>query len=754
MKSGIDILPFVGNSKTIYAKIIDEEGEGTKMTITQKDPKQLMQMISVELQLKLHQVEQVIQLLEDGNTVPFIARYRKEVTGALDEVQIKTIMERWQYIQNLEQRKSEVVRLISEQGKLTEELEASIVQSTKLQMIEDIYRPYKQKRRTKATIAKEKGLEPLAQWMLTLPREGSLETKASDYLSEENQVISVEEALEGAKEILAETFSDDASVRDWIRRETFNHGRMKSVVKNKEKDEKGVFEMYYEYEEAIKKIVPHRVLALNRGEKEEILRVSVQVDAEKILQYMARKWIKQKETIVQDFMIEAMAEAYKRFIQTSIEREIRNELTDKGEDQAIHIFSENLKNLLLQPPLKGRMVLGVDPAYRTGCKLAIVEETGKMTYIGVIYPHAPRGKWDEGKRQIAELLRQHPIEVIAIGNGTASRETEQFIAEVIQDSKSDASYLIVNEAGASVYSASDLAREEFPDLQVEERSAVSIARRLQDPLSELVKIDPKSVGVGQYQHDVSQKKLNDSLSFVVETVVNRVGVNVNTASVSLLQYVAGLSKTVAQNVVKERESSGKFLSRQQLKTIPRLGAKTYEQCIGFLRIVDGKDPLDRTPIHPENYKKVNQLLSLLGHSSKDLGSEALKESLNRASTSELALQVELGELTVRDIVDALKMPSRDPRDDHSKPLLKKDVLKIEDLKEGMELQGTVRNVVDFGAFVDIGVKQDGLVHISKLKNGFVKHPLDVVALGDVVTVWVDQVDQKKGRISLTMVPAT
>ena len=379
--------------------MIDEEGEGTKMTITHKDPKQLMQMISVELQLKLHQVEQVIQLLEDGNTVPFIARYRKEVTGALDEVQIKTIMERWQYIQNLEQRKSEVVRLISEQGKLTEELELSIVQSTKLQMIEDIYRPYKQKRRTKATIAKEKGLEPLAQWMLTLPKEGSLETKASDYLSEENQVISVEEALEGAKEILAETFSDDASVRDWIRRETFNYGRMKSVVKNIEKDEKGVFEMYYEYEEAIKKIVPHRVLALNRGEKEEILRVSVQVDAEKILQYMARKWIKQKETIVQEFMIEAMAEAYKRFIQTSIEREIRNELTDKGEGQAIHIFSENLKNLLLQPPLKGRMVLGVDPAYRTGCKLAIVEETGKMTYIGVIYPHAPRGKWDEGKRR-------------------------------------------------------------------------------------------------------------------------------------------------------------------------------------------------------------------------------------------------------------------------------------------------------------------------------------------------------------------
>lgn len=707
-------------------------------------------IIAGEQSLNVKQVQNVISMINEGNTVPFIARYRKEQTGALDEVQIRNIIERWQYIQNLEQRKEEVVRLIDEQGKLTDVLKGSIEKADKLQEVEDLYRPYKQKRRTKATVAKEKGLEPLGQWMLSFPGKGNIEEEAKRYLSEEKGVTSVDEVITGAQDIIAEMVSDDASSRKWIRTETLKQGMVESAVKDKEKDEKNVYEMYYEYSEPISKIVPHRILALNRGEKEEILRVAIRMEADVVMNYLNRKWVKNPQSITAKNVGEAIADAYKRLIQPSIEREIRNELTERAEEQAIHIFSENLRKLLLQPPLKGKMVLGVDPAYRTGCKLAVVDETGKVMKIDVIYPHLSAAKAQEARGKFIDILKGFNIEMVAIGNGTASRETEQFVSDILKEMDKEIFYLIVNEAGASVYSASDLAREEFPDFQVEERSAVSIARRLQDPLAELVKIDPKSVGVGQYQHDVSQKKLSESLTFVVETAVNQVGVNVNTASSSLLQYVAGLSKTVANNVVKKREEEGKFTSRAQLKKIPRLGAKTYEQAIGFLRVIDGKEPLDRTGIHPESYGEVKQLLDSLGFKTTDLGTRDLKEQLSKLDIKKTALELGIGELTLKDIIDALVRPERDPRDDLPTPLLKKDVLKLEDLKSGMELQGTVRNVVDFGAFVDIGVKQDGLVHISKLSRKFVKHPLDIVSVGDVVTVWVDNVDMKKGRVALTM----
>ncbi|MGN7244999.1 Tex family protein [Bacillus paralicheniformis] len=711
----------------------------------------IVKQIAKETELASKHVESVIQLLEDGNTVPFIARYRKEQTGSMDEVQIQTISERWGYIQHLNQRKDEVIRLIDEQGKLTGQLKLDIEKADKLQEVEDLYRPFKQKRKTKATIAKSKGLEPLADFIISLPRNEDVIAEARKYINEEKEVMSAEEALEGAKNILAERISDEPEYRKWIRQETFKRGTLKSAVKDAEADEKKIYEMYYEYEEPIQKIVPHRVLAVNRGEKEEILRVSVEPPADRIQAYLEKRILQHKQTSAQDVLKSAIEDGYKRLIQPSIEREIRKELTEKAEDQAIHIFAENLRKLLLQPPMKGKLVLGVDPAFRTGCKLAVVDETGKMLKIDVIYPHPPVNKKSAAIEKVKRIIEDFQIEVIAIGNGTASRETEQFIADLLKDIDRKVYYLIVNEAGASVYSASELAREEFPDLQVEERSAVSIARRLQDPLAELVKIDPKSVGVGQYQHDVSQKKLNDSLGFVVETVVNQVGVNVNTASAALLQYVAGLSKTVAANIVKKRDEIGKFTSRKELKDIPRLGAKTYEQCIGFLRVPDGSEPLDRTGIHPESYKETRELLKKLGLSTADIGTRELQDKINELNISEAAEQLGIGVITLRDICAQLTRPERDPRDEVPKPLLKTDVLQLEDLKEGMELQGTVRNVVDFGAFVDIGVKQDGLVHISKLSHSFVKHPLDVVSVGDIVTVWVEDVDAAKGRVSLSMV---
>ncbi|WP_406589649.1 Tex family protein [Bacillus atrophaeus] len=712
----------------------------------------LKKQIAKETALSQKNVESVIQLLEDGNTVPFIARYRKEQTGSMDEVQIQTISERWQYIQNLNQRKEEVIRLIAEQDKLTDELRQKIEQSVKLQEVEDLYRPYKQKRKTKATVAKSKGLEPLAEYILTLPKDGRIAEIADQYISEEKEVLSREDAIEGAKHIIAEQLSDEPSFRKWIRQETFKKGTLKSTAgKSVDADEKNVYEMYYEYEEPIPKVVPHRVLAVNRGEKEDILKVSIEPPADVIKAYLEKQIIKQRTTPVRDILLDTIEDSYKRLIQPAIEREIRKELSEKADAQAIHIFSENLRKLLLQPPMKGKIVLGVDPAFRTGCKLAVADETGKVLKIDVIYPHAPVKKTKEAQDKVKAILENYRVEVVAIGNGTASRETEQFIVDVLKDTPRDIYYLIVNEAGASVYSASELAREEFPDLQVEERSAVSIARRLQDPLAELVKIDPKSVGVGQYQHDVSQKNLNDSLRFVVETVVNQVGVNVNTASAALLQYVAGLSKSVAGNVVKKRDELGKFSTRKELKGIPRLGAKTYEQCIGFLRVPDGTEPLDRTGIHPESYKETKSLLKKLQLTTEQIGTAELKEKISKLDLSETARELEIGEITLKDICEQLTRPERDPRDEVPKPLLKTDVLQLEDLKEGMELQGTVRNVVDFGAFVDIGVKQDGLVHISKLSNQFVKHPLDVVSVGDIVTVWVDGVDAQKGRVSLSMV---
>lgn len=712
----------------------------------------MLQLVSKETGVKSSQAEQVIKLLEEGNTVPFIARYRKEQTGSLDEVQIKAVEDRYNYIQQLEQRKEEVIRLIDEQGKLTEELSVSIQNATVLQRVEDLYRPYKQKRRTKAIIAKEKGLEPLASLLMTFPKE-SAAVLAEDFLNEELEVLTIEDALQGARDILAEQFADDAKIREQIRNISRADGMIISSVKKAELDEKNVFEMYYEYEEPVKKIVPHRILALNRGEKEDVLKVSLQVPINKVMTLMQTEWIPHHSSsdAVEHVKL-AMEDSYKRLIQPSVEREIRTELTEKAETQAIHIFSENLRNLLLQPPLKGKVILGVDPAYRTGCKLAVVDDTGKLLEVSAIYPHAPKMDVEGSKKKVLSYIKKYPISLIAIGNGTASRETEQFIVDCLKEIDGDVAYVIVNEAGASVYSASETARKEFPDLQVEQRSAVSIARRLQDPLAELVKIDPKAVGVGQYQHDVSQKKLSESLSFIVETAVNQVGVNVNTASASLLQYVSGLSKTVAENVVNLRNEQGRFTSRAQLKKIPRLGAKTYEQAIGFLRVPDAKNPFDATGIHPESYKAAEQVLEIVGLKKEQIGSKEAEEALKNISIEEVSKELEIGEITLKDIIDTLIKPTRDPREAFPQPILKTDVLKMEDLKAGMELQGTVRNVVDFGAFVDVGVKQDGLVHISKLKKGFVKHPLDVVSLGDIVTVWVDQFDANKGRIALTMLP--
>ncbi|MBT2571746.1 RNA-binding transcriptional accessory protein [Planococcus sp. ISL-110] len=709
---------------------------------------QIHTLIAKEAGVRNNQVAQVIALIEDGNTVPFIARYRKEATGSLDEVQIKAIDDRYTYIQNLEQRKIDVIRSITEQEKLTDELEKAIYKATVLQRVEDLYRPYKQKRRTKATIAKEKGLQPLADWLME-PGDVKLMDKAQAFINEEAGVASVEEAIQGAQDILAELFADDPDIREKIRYMTRKDGTIATVAKKNHEDEKQVFQMYYEYEEAIQKIVPHRILAINRGEKEDVLKVSINSPADRIVTLMKNKWMKQTRS-TGEVVAAAIEDSYKRLIQPSVEREIRTELSEKGETQAIHIFSENLRNLLLQPPMKNKMVLGVDPAYRTGCKLAVIDETGKLLEVAVIYPHPPKSDQAGSKKIMERLTAKYPIEIMAIGNGTASRETEQFVADFLSETSADISYVIVNEAGASVYSASDIARAEFPDLKVEERSAASIARRLQDPLSELVKIDPKAVGVGQYQHDVSQKKLADQLTFVVETAVNQVGVNVNSASSSLLQYVAGLSKTVAENVIKVRDENGRFTSRVQLKKIPRLGAKTYEQAIGFLRIPEGKNPLDATGIHPESYDIAEKLLKLVGEDKKSVGKAVVSEKLEALELAELSAQWGVGEITLKDILEALTKPFRDPRDEFPQPLLKNDILKMEDLLPGMEVQGTVRNVVDFGAFVDIGVKQDGLVHISKLKKGFVKHPLEVVAVGDIVTAWVEKVEKEKGRIALTM----
>lgn len=716
--------------------------------IRQEVNERIVKQVAKELQLSIKQVRTTVELLDEGNTIPFIARYRKEMTGELDEVRLRDIEDRTNYLRNLEVRKREVIRIIEEQGKLTDELQLSIVQAVKLQEVEDLYRPYKQKRKTRASVAKEKGLEPLASWIWDQPKQGDALAEASKYVDEEKGVTTAEEALQGAMDIIAENIADDAAIRSWVRRYTLDHGILTSEAKDKEAE--SVYENYYEYRELAKKMPPHRILAINRGERENILKVGLEVPPESIYNYIGKQVLK-GTSIVSDMLQAVIEDAYKRLIAPSIEREVRGELTEKGENQAISIFSGNLRSLLLQPPVKGRCVLGVDPAYRTGCKLAVVDETGKLLEVAVTYPTPPNNKKQEAAVVFKELINKYGIQLIVIGNGTGSRETEQFVAEVIADLKdTELAYLIVNEAGASVYSASKLAQGEFPDLDVAERSAVSIARRVQDPLAELVKIDPKSIGVGQYQHDVSQKRLEESLKIVVESAVNHVGVDVNTASPSLLSYVAGINATIAKNIVKFREENGKFVNRKQLQKVPRLGAKTFEQCVGFMRISDGESTLDRTPIHPESYPVVDRLFKELGVSADKVGTRELTELLDVQSVDNLAARLDVGVPTLRDIVDSLQRPGRDPREELPLPIFRTDVLKIEDLMPGMELQGTVRNVIDFGAFVDIGIKSDGLVHISQLSDGYVKHPMDVVSVGDNVTVWVLNVDLKKGRVGLTM----
>ncbi|MFC7557759.1 Tex family protein [Paenibacillus farraposensis] len=729
--------------------------EETKMAIGQEPneaerQERIVKQVAKELSLAIKQIRTTISLLDEGNTIPFIARYRKEMTGELDENQLREIEDRALYLRNLEDRKVEVIRIIEEQGKLTEELQAAITSAVKLQEVEDLYRPYRQKRKTRASVAKERGLEPLSAWIWSQPKQGDALKEAESYVNAELGVESAEAAIQGALDILAENIADDATIRQWVRRYTLDHGMLTSEAKDAEQE--SVYENYYSYRELAKKMPPHRILAINRGEREGILKVGLEVAPDSIYNYVAGQVIK-GPSAVEELLRSVIEDAYKRLIAPSIEREVRAEMTEKGEQQAISIFAGNLRSLLLQAPIKGRRVLGVDPAYRTGCKLAVVDDTGKLLEVAVTYPTPPNNKKREAAEKFKQLIAQYGIELIVIGNGTASRETEQFVAEVIAEiGDNNLAYLIVNEAGASVYSASKLAQEEFPDLDVAERSAASIARRVQDPLAELVKIEPKAIGVGQYQHDVSQKHLDESLKDVVESAVNHVGVDVNTASPALLSYVAGINATIAKNIVKYREENGKFTNRRQLQKVPRLGAKTYEQSVGFIRIPGGENPLDRTPIHPESYMVVDRLLAELGINAHDLGTQAAAEALNVSNIESLAAKLEVGVPTLRDILESLQRPGRDPRDELPLPVFRKDVLKIEDLAPGMELQGTVRNVIDFGAFVDIGIKSDGLVHISQLRSGFVKHPMDVVSVGDNVTVWVLNVDLKKGRVGLTMKP--
>lgn len=731
---------------------LEEQGGKSKLTAEEKEVEsaRIISGIAAQLSIPLTKVKSAVSLLDEGNTIPFIARYRKEMTGELDENDLRSIEEKLQYMRNLEERKREVIRLIDEQGKLTDSLRTSIQGAAKLQEVEDLYRPYRQKRKTRASVAKERGLEPLALWLWSQPRQGDPLAEAERYVSEEKGVPTALDALQGASDILAENIADDAAIRSWVRKFTFDQSLLRTEAKDAGAE--SVYEMYYQYQEPVRKLPPHRILAINRGEREEVLRVSFDTPADRVHEHIKRKLLRGGTASAVREVLEALIEdAYKRLIAPSIEREVRGELTGKAEEHAITIFSENLRNLLLQPPVRGHVVLGVDPAFRTGCKLAVIDDTGKLLDVAVCYPTPPNNKVAEAEKLINGLIDQYKAELIVIGNGTASRETEQFIASLISKRKQiGLKYIIVNEAGASVYSASKLAQEEFPKLDVAERSAVSIARRLQDPLAELVKIEPKAIGVGQYQHDVTQKRLDESLGGVVESAVNHVGVDVNTASASLLSYVAGINATLAKNIVKYREENGRFTKRQQLQKVPRLGAKSYEQCIGFLRIPDGKNALDRTPIHPESYEVVDGLLTELGLKADQIGTDTARERLLGLDAPQLAEKLHVGIPTLRDIIDSLLKPGRDPREELPAPIFHTDVLQIEDLSPGMELQGTVRNVIDFGAFVDIGIKNDGLVHISQLSDKFVKHPMDVVSVGDTVTVWVLSVDLKKGRVSLTM----
>ena len=706
----------------------------------------IIKQIALELNIRIEQVKSTLKMLEDGNTIPFIARYRKEVTGNLDEEQIRSISEVYEYQVNLLKRKEDVIRLIDEKGLLTDKIKTEVMNASKLVEVEDLYRPYKEKKKTKATEAIKNGLEGLAKIILSFPKE----LYAVDKFLNDN-VKTKEDALEGAKYIIAEYISDNAYYRKWIRNDIYNNSKIVTKKKKNAVDEKKVYEMYYDYSEDVKYIKPHRVLAINRGEKEGVLSVSLEYNKEYIYNYLEKKLIKDENSECAVYVKDAIVDSYKRLIGPSVEREIRSELTEKSEEGAIEVFAKNLENYLLTPPMKDKMILGLDPAYRTGCKLAVIDYTGQMLDIKVIYPHEPKNDFEGSKKIVLDLIDKYNIDVIAIGNGTASRESETFIANVIKDAKRSVSYIIVNEAGASVYSASKLAIEEFPNLHVEERSAISIARRLQDPLSELVKIDSKSIGVGQYQHDVKEKNLNEALDFVVSKSVNNVGININTASASILKYISGLTKKSIEKIIDFRNKHGRFNSRNELIDNKILSAKAYEQSIGFMRVLDGSNPLDKTSIHPESYNKTTKLLESIGMNYDSLGTEELISKLDNINIDDYSKKLDIDIYTLEDIINSLKKPNRDPRDDFDKPILKSDVLHIEDLKKGMELEGTVRNVVDFGAFIDIGIKNDGLVHISKITDRYIKHPSEVLSVGDIVTCYVDEVFLDKGKVALSLI---
>lgn len=706
----------------------------------------IIKQIALELNIRVEQVKSTLKMLEDGNTIPFIARYRKEVTGNLDEEQIRSISEVYEYQVNLLKRKEDVIRLIDEKGLLTDKIKTEVMNASKLVEVEDLYRPYKEKKKTKATEAIKNGLEGLAKIILSFPKE----LYAVDKFLNDN-VKTKEDAIEGAKYIIAEYISDNAYYRKWIRNDIYNNSKIVTKKKKNAVDEKKVYEMYYDYSEDVKYIKPHRVLAVNRGEKEGVLSVSLEYNKEYIYNYLEKKLIKDENSECATYVKDAIVDSYKRLIGPSVEREIRSELTEKSEEGAIEVFAKNLENYLLTPPMEDKMILGLDPAYRTGCKLAVIDYTGQMLDIKVIYPHEPKNDFEGSKKIVLDLIDKYNIDVIAIGNGTASRESETFIANVIKDAKRSVSYIIVNEAGASVYSASKLAIEEFPNLHVEERSAISIARRLQDPLSELVKIDSKSIGVGQYQHDVKEKNLNEALDFVVSKSVNNVGVNINTASASILKYISGLTKKSIEKIIDFRNKNGRFNSRNELIDNKILSAKVYEQSIGFMRVLDGSNPLDKTSIHPESYDKTTKLLESIGMNYDSLGTEDLILKLDNINIDDYSKKLDIDIYTLEDIINSLKKPNRDPRDDFDKPILKSDVLHIEDLKKGMELEGTVRNVVDFGAFIDIGIKNDGLVHISKITDRYIKHPSEVLSVGDIVTCYVDEVFLDKGKVALSLI---
>lgn len=730
--------------QAIFRHTLGEKRKGT-------DYMDINQRLTEELDVKRWQIDAAVNLIDEGNTIPFISRYRKEVTGSLDDEQLRKLYERLIYLRNLEEKKEQVLSSIEEQGKLTAELKSQILAAETLVVVEDLYRPYRPKRRTRATIAKEKGLEPLAALITLQQTKVPLEKEAEKYLSEEKGVGSVEDAIAGAKDIIAESISDEADYRIWIRKITMQKGKLISTAKDPKAE--SVYEMYYEFEEPVGKLAGHRILALNRGEKEKVLTVKIEAPEEDIIRYLEKKTILRENQYTTPVLKEVAEDSYKRLIAPAIEREIRNDLTEKAEDGAIEVFGKNLHQLLMQPPITGQVVLGWDPAFRTGCKLAVVDETGKVLGTTVIYPTAPTTpqKIKASKDLLKKIITKYHITLISVGNGTASRESEQIIVELLKEIPEKVQYVIVNEAGASVYSASKLASEEFPKFDVGQRSAASIARRLQDPLAELVKIDPKSIGVGQYQHDMNQKKLGESLSGVVEDCVNKVGVDLNTASAPLLSYISGITGTIARNIVTYREENGRFTSRKELLKVAKLGPKAFEQCAGFMRIMDGRNPLDATGVHPESYEAAEKLLNKQGFKPEDItGGNLTGLSLTIKDYKKLAEELGIGEITLRDIVKELEKPARDPRDEMPKPILRTDVLDMKDLKEGMVLKGTVRNVIDFGVFVDIGVHQDGLVHISQITDRYIKHPLEAVSVGDIVDVKVMSVDLKKKRIQLTM----